>query len=126
MDGTLRTLHVVLLGPPPRGMVIDHINGNKLDTRRSNLRIVTVAENGLNRHRANRNNRSSRHVGVTFIKREGKWRAQARWKGKDYHGGYFDTEEDAAAAARLLRERLSAGSDPTRAGDSARLQPPCH
>ena len=48
LDGKTVTLHRFLMSPP-QGMVIDHINHNKADNRRSNLRICTVSENALNR-----------------------------------------------------------------------------
>lgn len=42
-------LHHFLMGKPSKGMVIDHINRDKLDNRKSNLRFVTKAENNRNK-----------------------------------------------------------------------------
>ena len=49
IEGRTVHLHVFLLGRAPAGFHIDHINRNKLDNRRANLRVVTAAENIRNR-----------------------------------------------------------------------------
>lgn len=46
--GTAVLLHHFVIGKPPRGMVTDHINGNRLDNRRCNLRHVSYARNRQN------------------------------------------------------------------------------
>lgn len=44
--------HHEVIGKPPKGLVTDHINRNRLDNRKCNLRHVTYRENGLNRGKA--------------------------------------------------------------------------
>ena len=43
-------MHQLLMGFPQKPLEIDHINGDGLDNRKSNLRVVTHAENMQNRH----------------------------------------------------------------------------
>jgi hypothetical protein len=98
IDGRRRTilLHRVILGDPPDHKV-DHINGDTLDCRRSNLRRATSVENGRNRTRISRRNTSGYH-GVTWHKRAGKWQAGIRIEGRFIYLGLFDDPEPAAAA----------------------------
>ena len=83
-------------GPIPKGMQIDHINGDTLDNRLENLRICTNAQNAHNSYK--RRQTASRYKGVTWHIRYKKWVAQIG-RGKNHrHIGYFTSEEDAARA----------------------------
>lgn len=75
---------------------IDHINGDRSDNRMCNLRAATRVENSANRG-ANRNNTSG-HKGVSWHKRDLKWRAKIAVGGIHRHLGYFDTAKEAHAA----------------------------
>jgi hypothetical protein len=77
---------------PTGNLVVDHINGDKLDNRRENLRVCTQAENAKNK-RGNKRNTSG-YKGVSFDKRKGTWAAYISNK----HIGYFENEEIAARA----------------------------
>ena len=74
---------------------VDHINGDRLDDRRENLRKLTRAENNMNRHAVY--GRSS-FVGVSFFKPAKLWRAYAAYQGRRVELGYFKTELAAAEA----------------------------
>lgn len=91
-------LHAQLLG---RGGV-DHIDGNRLDCRRSNLRLAGKVGNGENRPRLNKNNTSGVR-GVSWKRGRGKWVAHACPNGRTVYLGLFDRLEDAAAAASAYR-----------------------
>lgn len=67
-----------LIADPKDGEVVDHIKGNGLDNRRSNLRNTTVKVNNLNRVNASKNNKSGM-IGVH--KHKGYWTAQ--WREED-------------------------------------------
>jgi hypothetical protein len=82
----------------------DHINGDKLDNRRVNLRVVTNQQNHQNRQTGLGN--TSAYRGVYFQKKTGKWCARAKTNGKAHWGGYYDSEVDAAIAAWQLRKEL--------------------
>ena len=82
-------------GEIPTGHVIDHIDGNRRDNRLANLRVVTVMQNGQNRHRPAGSNAV---VGVTWDKARRKWRADIKVGSKCVTLGRFDRHGDALAA----------------------------
>lgn len=90
---TTQSLHKFLTG----FAVTDHVNGDGLDNRRSNLRDATTAENGRNRRR--QSNNASGFKGVFWNKADRKWRASIGvTDGKRQHLGCFSTPEAAAQA----------------------------
>lgn len=70
------------------GKQIDHINGNKLDNRKSNLRVCLNEENIRNRNTYSNN--SSGFKGVHWHVKDKKWHARIRINGKGIHLGVFD------------------------------------
>lgn len=77
--------------------VVDHINGNGLDNRRSNLRVCSSYENGLNQIKAK--NKLSQFKGVTRRDRGSNvWRSRIRFETKLINLGNFSTELEAAKA----------------------------
>lgn len=98
-EGQLLHRAVLGLGPEdPRR--VDHINGNPLDNRRVNLRIVTTAQNAQNQ---GSRGGSSRHRGVTWDRSRQKWMASAMLDGRRRTIGRFDSEDEAGAAASAWR-----------------------
>jgi hypothetical protein len=75
---------------------VDHINGNKLDNRRSNLRPATESQNQWNRTKLVNN--KSGYKGVHWNKDRSKWRASIRFNRHLYHLGYFTDPIEAAKA----------------------------
>lgn len=80
----------------------DHINGDRLDNRRSNLRLLTHAEQAQNR--AAVAGRSSRFRGVWWDQQRRLWVAQVKMQGKTRIVGRFTDELEAATAASQVRE----------------------
>lgn len=93
------------------GRHVDHINRNRLDNRRTNLRFATAAENRQNT--AGRGG-SSLFRGVTWDTDNGRWAARAMLDGKNHFVGRFRSEIAAALEADAFRkERMPfAESDP--------------
>ena len=82
----------------PDDMVVDHINGDGLDNRKSNLRICTQAENTRNHSKPCNN--TSGYIGVSYGEPYGKWHAYITYNGRRITLGYYDTIVEAAEARR--------------------------
>lgn len=108
-EGTPIRLHRLLISTVPDGFVVDHKNREKLDNRRSNLRVVTQQEN--NQNLSVRSDNTSGVPGVFFDKRAKRWRAQICKGGKTTHVGIFDCFDDAVAARKEAEEKIY-GGDP--------------
>ena len=78
------------------GMCVDHINGNKLDNRRENLRVCSRSENQHNQRLSKAN--TSGFKGVHFHKATRKWMARIKISSKIKYIGTFDTPEAAHEA----------------------------
>ncbi len=85
-------LHAFLL----RAKGIDHINGDRLDNRRQNLRPARPSENCSNRPKPSNN--TSGFKGVSFDRRTGRWVATIGLNRRQVWLGRHDTAEQAARA----------------------------
>ena len=88
----------------PEGKEVDHINGDKLDNRKSNLRICTRSENAKNR-RISKNNTSG-FKGVHWHKGNKKWFAEICSNGKRIYGRGYNTKEEAFYRYKELATQL--------------------
>lgn len=95
-EGESRTVFLHrMLCPVGHGSFVDHINGNKLDNRRKNLRPATKMQNAWNAKISRRNS-----SGVKGVKRNryGRWTAEIKCAGRYRYLGIYRAIEDAAAA----------------------------
>lgn len=102
-DWGMQYLHRFILDAP-KGRRIDHISGDKLDNRRSNLRLCTHQQNMQNSKK--RVDNTSGHKGVSFDKTTGSWKAYINMDGKTVHLGRFPTAEAAAEHRNAIAEKL--------------------
>jgi hypothetical protein len=103
VDGKQTLLHRHLLKPRGKELV-DHINGDGLDNRRSNLRIADRQGNSANSKKSSAKT-SSRFKGVSFVPNLWKWRARIRVDGRLYHLGVFRSERRAAITYNRIARR---------------------
>jgi hypothetical protein len=87
----------------PQGLEIDHINGNKIDNRIENLRLVTHRVNGQNR----KEHRDGLLVGCVFYKREKKYYSRIRINSKRIYLGLYETEQEAHRAYKIACKHIT-------------------
>lgn len=88
-----------LINNTPDGFVTDHINRNKLDNRKCNLRTVDKSVNSINRDKPENN--KSGYKGVYWDSWSKKWRAELGLNGKRIRLGRYANIKDAIAARKL-------------------------
>ena len=77
-----------------KGVLVDHINHNGLDNRKSNLRLCTNAQNSYNQQASSTG--TSIYKGVSWHKCSRKWSARIRCDRKFYNPGDYEDEIEAA------------------------------
>lgn len=104
-NGKTILMHRLIMGVTDPGLVVDHINGNTLDNRRSNLRICTPQQNIRNQRRSKTKGVSYRGNSNPGAKSK-PWVARAYDRGQNIHLGYFATKLEAARAYNEAAVRL--------------------
>lgn len=87
-------MHRIIMGVTESKIYVDHKDGDGLNNQRANLRLCTNSQNSANRRKSN--NSKSKYLGISNLR--GKWKVSVRKNGKEYYGGTFISEEDAALA----------------------------
>jgi hypothetical protein len=91
----------------PQGMEIDHINGNKIDSRIENLRLVTKRENQQNRKK----HRAGRLVGAIYNKERNYWQSQIKINKNQIFLGYYKTKQEANEAYKIACKYIAKYTD---------------
>lgn len=95
-DGLL--LHTLLMNTP-QNMEVDHIDLNRLNNRRANLRICTHQQNQCNQPL--QTNNTSGVTGVSYYAPRHKYRARIKVWQRDIHLGYYHTFDEAVKARNI-------------------------
>ena len=91
-----RLISIYFIDNPKNYLVVDHINGNRLDNRIENLRWVSHQINCRNRKKMP--NTYSLFKGVVYLKKYNRWRSVITINRKKYHLGYYVTDIEAGKA----------------------------
>ena len=100
---TIISMHRAIM-KPPKGMVVDHINGNGLDNRKKNLRVCTNAENCRNAKKP-KNNKSG-HTGIFWRKEDKGWQVNICVNYKQKYLGVYKKPEDAIRVRKAAEKQF--------------------
>jgi hypothetical protein len=87
-------VYILMKGEIPDNMVVDHIDGNKLNNHPDNLRLTSCRQNLQNTHK----HRAGKLPGTTYRKDRNKWHSRIRIGKTLIHLGSYNTEEEAHKA----------------------------
>lgn len=96
IDDKVISMHRLILGAS-KPFEVDHINRNRLDNRRENLRLASHQQNMMNANYKKRPT-SSIFKGVYMPRNKSKWKAKIQHNGKAIHLGTYIDEKTAAMA----------------------------
>lgn len=94
--GVYERMHRKILNLKNSKLTVDHIDGNKLNNTRKNLRICSARQNSFNKGMSKNN--TSGYKGVYWFKRDKLWVAGIGYNKKTYNLGRFKNKHDAAKA----------------------------
>lgn len=106
----LINVHVAIamtfLNHKPEGynIVVDHIDGNNLNNKVSNLQLISQREN-LSKDKKG----SSKYTGVSWCKKRSKWLSSIKVYGKSKHLGFFNNELEAHEYYKKALEKIQSG-----------------
>lgn len=101
------------VGRIPEGMQVDHTCFVRNCVNPEHLRLVTPKQNSEHLKGAHRDSRTGIR-GVSYHRQSGKYFARVHHNGVCHSGGYFETAEQAGAAAQRLRDELYTHDDAPR------------
>lgn len=105
-----RIAYTLTKGAIPDGMQVDHKCHNPSCCNPAHMRIVTPKQNSENMAGAYKNSKTGA-LGVSYVKKTGKWMVRVSHNREYHYGGQHATLELAAKAARELRNQLFTHND---------------
>lgn len=96
-------MHNLIMNNLEKKFIIDHINHNRNDNRKDNLRKCSQSKNSMNRKR--QSNNTSGITGVRYRKENGIWIARIKIHGKEISLGTYTNKEDAIKARKEAEQK---------------------
>lgn len=117
-------LHHLIIGTPlVKGIEVDHINRDRLDNRKANLRVISKADNS--RNRSTPSNSSTGYIGVSYYQKYGAkpYRAHITFRGRKISLGLYKTAKEASEARTRAATEFHVRLNPNGSDVSTRFNP---